>query len=390
MGEDMKYDFDTIVRRDPKSTVKWLLMKDSNPSAPDEITPFNIADMEYPTPPEIAEAVYSHMRGNILGYSVPESGYYDSVRHWMERKHGFSPKNEEFVITPGVVPALAGAVAALTSENASVIIMPPVYPPFRSVVTEAGRTVSECPLIRNGNKYEIDFELFEKLCENAEMFILCSPHNPVGRVWSEDELCRMLEICTKNGVFCVADEIHHDLIMPGYRHFSVGAMPEYTDNLIICTAPSKSFNLAGMHTANCFVSNPEKRNKLKSYFRHSGINQLGYIACMTAYDKCENWLDECISHIDSNAHMLTGFMKERMPEVRITPLEGTFLMWLDFSALISDEKELKRRMNERALFFADEGCIFGTGGRLFERVNIACPERVLKDALGRIAEAFNS
>ena len=386
----MKYDFETLVNRRNTGAHKWEGMYSVLPNAGDEIVPLSVADMELKNPPAIIEGLKEYLDKTILGYTGETENYYKSVISWMERRHGFSPKKEWFVMTAGVVPAIKEMVGAFTKDGDSVLMLTPVYYPFYSSVEANGRTVLGSELILEGTKYSIDFDDFEEKAKRPEttLCILSSPHNPIGRIWTKDELLRLCEICLENHVFIISDEIHFDLIMPGYEHVSMGTFEEkYLNNCAICTAPSKTFNLAGLQTSNIFIPNEEYRNKITSARGYFSLNIFGYKACELAYDKCEEWLDELLLFLDGNRKFVEEFVEKNIPEVKVHSLEGTYLMWLDFRAWGMTKEEQEDFMVHKAEAIFDEGYVFGEGGIGFERINIACPRFVLEQTLERIVKA---
>lgn len=386
----MKYDFETLVNRRNIGAHKWEDMYARIPDAGDDIVPLSVADMEFKNPPAIIEGLKEYLDNIVLGYTGETENYYNSVISWMERRHGFSPKKEWFVMTAGVVPAIKEMVGAFTKDGDSVLMLTPVYYPFYSSVEANGRTVLGSELILNGTEYSIDFEDFAEKAARPEttLFILCSPHNPIGRIWTKEELLKLCEICLENNVFIISDEIHFDLILPGFEHVSMGTFEEkYLNNCAICTAPSKTFNLAGLQTSNIFIPNEEYRNKISSARGYFSLNIFGYKACELAYDKCEEWLDELIPVLDENRKLVEDFFAENMPEVKVHRLQGTYLMWLDFRAWGMSKEEQEDFMVHKAQAIFDEGYVFGEGGIGFERINIACPKRVLEQTLERILKA---
>lgn len=386
----MKYDFETLVNRRNTGSHKWEGMYAQLPDAKDGIVPLSVADMELKNPPAIIEGLKEYLDKTILGYTGETENYYKSVISWMERRHGFSPKKEWFVMTAGVVPAIKEMVGAFTKDGDSVLMLTPVYYPFYSSVEANGRTVLGSELILEGTEYRIDFEDFaEKAArEETTLCILSSPHNPIGRIWTKEELLKLAEICLENNVFIISDEIHFDLIMPGFEHVSMGTFEEkYLNNCAICTAPSKTFNLAGLQTSNIFIPNEEYRNRLTSARGYFSLNIFGYKACELAYDKCEEWLDELLLFLDGNRKFVEEFVAENMPEVKVHRLQGTYLMWLDFRAWGMTKEEQEDFMVHKAEAIFDEGYVFGEGGIGFERINIACPKRVLEQTLERIYKA---
>ncbi len=386
----MKYDFETLVNRRNTGSHKWEGMYEQIPDAGDEIVPLSVADMELKNPPAIIEGLKKYLDNIILGYTGETENYYKSVTSWMERRHGFSPKKEWFVMTAGVVPAIKEMVGAFTKDGDSVLMLTPVYYPFYSSVEANGRTVLGSELILEGTEYRIDFEDFAEKAARPEttLCILSSPHNPIGRIWTKEELLKLCEICLENNVFIISDEIHFDLIMPGFEHVSMGSFEEkYLNNCAICTAPSKTFNLAGLQTSNIFIPNEEYRNKMTAARGYFSLNIFGYKACELAYDECEEWLDELLLFLNENRKFVEEFVAEKMPEVKVHRLQGTYLMWLDFRAWGMNEKELEDFMVHKAEAIFDEGYVFGEGGIGFERINIACPKRVLEATLERIYKA---
>ena len=390
----MKYDFTTLQPRAGVGSIKWNMMHAIRKDLPEDVIPLSVADMEFLNAPQIAREVGKYLQEMILGYTDITDGYYDAVLGWMERRHGWKPEREWLMTWAGVVPALYQAVQAYTDEGDGVIIFPPAYPPFFGAIRQGGRQVVECPLLYENNRYDIDFALFEKLAaeKSSKLLILASPHNPVGRVWRREELARVAEICERNGVVVVSDEIHSDLIVGDVKHTVFADVSEAAkNNCVVCTAPSKTFNLAGMQTSNLFIPNPALRQKLaerKAKLGIGGCNIAGYKACQVAYDQCEDWLDELLEVLRENKKLMESFLAERIPEIKLIPLEGTYLQWMDCRGLGMDTEELEKFM-QSALWFTDEGYIFETGGHGFERINIACPTWVLQRLLERLAKAWD-
>lgn len=388
----MKYDFETVPDRSRMYAVKWDLMKQQNPDMPAGIVPFSVADMEFVQQPELVEGLKAWLDQPIYGYTAPSEEFVEAVLSWMERRHGFRPKKEWLVQTPGVVQALVKLVAALTKPQESILITEPVYYPFRLSGETNNRKVISSNLVRKGNRYELDFEDFEKKASLTEtrVFILCNPHNPVGRVWSKEELLRISEICLRHGVIVISDEIHFDLILPGHSHVSIGTFEEkYRMNTILCTAPSKTFNLAGFQTSNLIIANPVYREAMRpAVGEYEMLNTMGYKACEIVYTKCEAWLEELIQIIDKNRQIVEAFMEEHFPQITVFKLEGTYLLWMDFNGLGMEYRALEKFMQTEALWFLDEGYLFGAIGEGYERLNLACPTKVIEDALERLLKAW--
>ncbi len=391
----MKYDFETVHRRFNTGSGKWDEMMKFGVKESDDIIPFSVADMEFVTAPEIVDALKHELDTSIMGYANPTDEYLDSVCSWMKDRHNWNAKPEWILPSHGIVDAFFEAVKTYTKEGDGIILTTPVYYPMYMAVNFTHRTLIDCPMINTGTRYEIDFDDFERKAEdpNAKMLILCSPHNPCGRVWTREELSRIAEICMKNHVLVVSDEIHFDLIMPRHKHTVYASLSdEAANNCLVLTAPSKTFNIAGLQTSNIFIPNPELRKQFSDSLRLSNPNPkcniLGYRASEAAYRNCANWLDECLSVIDKNRNVIVEFIARELPEIRITNLEGTYLLWLDCNGLGIDYRELERINHEEARLFFDEGYIFGKQGECFERWNIACPTRYIHEALERMKRAY--
>lgn len=388
----MKYDFVTRPDRRDVGAFKWMDMYRRNPSVSPDVVPMSVADMEFVNAPEIIEGLKDYISNNVLGYTGPSDAYFDAVISWMTRRHGFTPKREWILQSPGVVPALYELVPALTEPNEAVLICTPVYHPFRHAVEESKRELVCCELIERDRSCDVDFEDFERKAKlpSVKLFILCSPHNPVGRVWTKAELQKMLKICRENGVTVVADEIHGDLIMPGVSYVSTGTLTEELDNLVTCTAPSKTFNLAGMQTSNIIIPNADLRKRFNDAAGYHSLNALGYKACEYAYNQCEGWLDELITVIDSNRALVEEFLKDKLPMLIPFRLEGTYLLWVDCRKLGMNHTELENFLENRCQLFFNDGFMFGEGGDGFVRINLACPKSVVEEALERLCNGIKN
>ena len=382
----MAYDFTTLPDRWNAGAFKYEHMKEKKPDVSRDAVPLSVADMEFLDPPEVVDGLKEYLDHNVLGYTGPTDAYFSADQGWMERRHGFRPERDSFITSPGNVPALYEIVKAQTEPGDGVLMLSPVYHPFRFSAQEQGREAIFCPLLERERTYDIDFDLFEQLCAKPEvkLFLLCSPHNPVGRIWKREELLRLSEICLKNNVVMVADEIHGDLILPGYTFVSVGTLPEkYVKNAVICTAPSKTFNLAGMQCSNLFTADQGLREKLKKQGHYPTLTALGYESCRLAYTYGEPWLEALRIVLGENKKMTETYLAQHIPEIRPFELMGTYLLWLDCRALGLDKDALEKAMIDGELFF-DEGYIFGSEGAGFERLNLACPTWVLQKALEKL------
>lgn len=390
----MKYDFETIIDRSHSGSSKWDIMKEAKPDVPNNIAPLSVADIDIPLAPEIKDGLIEFLNNDVvLGYTNPTDRYYQAVKNWMLNRHDYKIEKDWIVISNGIVPALFDAVAAFTNKNNGVIIFTPVYYPFYRAIETNDRQIIECPLINQDTNYKIDFNKLENLAKdsNNKMLILCNPHNPIGRVWQKEELEKIAKICLDNDLIIVSDEIHQDLIMPGFKHYPIAALNDrIADITITCSAPSKSFNLAGLQGSNIIIKNPNLRDKFilqqeKRSF-HS-LNTIAYEATILAYNKGENWLEEFKSLIYKNYQILVDFINQNLPKVKIYPLQGTYLAWLDFRSYSYHFKDLEKKMINADLYL-DEGYLFGQEGEGFERINIACPTSVLLEALERLKKEF--
>ncbi len=394
----MMYDFKNAINRSKLGSSKWNDMKKANPNVPDDIIPFSVADMELKNAPQIIEGLRDYLDTDkvTLGYTAPTEHYNEAVHGWMKNQHGWDVDMKWNVLSPGVVTAFFHAIKAFSHPGDGVIIFSPVYYPFRLAIDLNNRTVVDVPLVDRGMRYEINWDQFEAAAEeNANKLLLfCSPHNPVGRVWTEEELRRISEICLKNNVLVLSDEIHNDLIMPGYKHTVYATLSkEAEQNCLIFTSPSKTFNLAGLQTSNIFVPNEEMhKNYFKTMFGSAlfCLNTLGYKACEIAYTQCNDWLEQVIGLIAENAKLVETFMAENIPQIKVYPLEGTYLQWWDCRELFDDYKDMEEFLHKKAYLFLDEGYLFGETGKGFERINLACPTHDLQEALDRFNTALKA
>lgn len=382
----MAYDFTTLIDRVEIGSNKWAEMLASKPDVSKGVIPFSVADMEFKNPPEIVEAIKNWVDKGILGYTMPREEYYNAVCGWMQRRHSLSVNPAEILISPGVVSALFFSVRMLAKRGEGVIVMPPVYGPFYQAVERTGRKLIKCPLTENELNYSMDFEKLDELCsrEDTKLLLFCSPHNPVGRVWTEQELRRVAEICIRHNVYVVSDEIHCDIIMPGYKHYSMGRIEELWDRLILCTAPSKTFNLAAMQISNIIIKNEELRQRFKEFMECcfvESVNALGFTACTAAYNKCQGWMEEMLETVYGNYRYVSDFLAEHIPAVKAPKLMGTYLVWLDMRALNLKGESLEEHMAKYELFFSP-GKFFGNEG--FVRMNLACPRACIEQGMDRL------
>lgn len=391
----MAYNFETVGKRYHTGSRKWNELLASGVREDEDIIPFSVADMEFETAPEIVTAIKEEVEHYVLGYANPTREYLDTVCRWMRERHGWDARPEWILPEHGIVDAFFNAVKIFTQPGEGVMLMTPVYYPMYRAVNDNSRVLVDCPLVYKGDRYEIDFADFERKAtdENTKLLILCSPHNPIGRVWRRDELEHIAEICLKHHVLVLSDEIHFDLVMPGHKHIVYASLSEEAaNNCIVCTAPSKTFNLAGLQTSNIFVPNPALREQYMAGLKRGNPNPkcniLGYRACEAAYKHSAPWLEQAIQVIDTNRKLVADFMAREFPQVQVIDLEATYLLWMNWRGLGLDSRELERINHQEARLFFDEGYIFGAQGDGFERWNLACPTRYIREALERMKTAY--
>ncbi len=385
-----KYDFETIIDRRGTGCLKWDAWSRRGHAADD--LPLWVADMDFKTVPAAMDALVERVQHGVYGYTMATDGYYEAVQNWFETRHGWRPEREWFVKTPGVVFALAMAVTAFTQPGDAVVIQPPVYYPFRLMIQDNGRKMATSPLLYEDGRYTMDYEGFERTLEEtgAKLFILCNPHNPVGRCWSEAELRRIGEICLRHHVLVVADEIHADFARKGFCHVPFASLgEEFANNAVICTAPSKTFNLAGLQLSNIFIPNPDLRAAFKRTLGRTGYDEpsvFGVTATQACYEHGAEWLDELKEVLDVNLGVLESAVA-RMDGVRLVPLESTYLPWLDCRGLGLDDEGIKRLVEQDAKLWLDLGTMFGPEGSGFVRMNLASPTSMVEDACSRLEGA---
>lgn len=363
----------------------------------EEVLPMWVADMDFMSPTPVIQALKKRAEHGVYGYTILTDSYYEAIESWLLKRHGWSVQRKWICTSPGVVTALSIAVNIFTQPGDGVIIQPPVYYPFFSVIKENGRKLVPNPLkaeFREGQLwYAMDLEdLQQKIRQTrAKMLILCSPHNPVGRVWTRDELRRLGDICLEHDVLVVSDEIHGDIIYPNHRHVPFASLsPEFALNSITCLSPSKTFNLAGLNTSLTIIPNDRLRHQYNSFLKRLALtttNVFSAVAMENAYRYGEDWLEQLLGYLLGNLHYLTRYIKERIPEIRIVQPEGTYLVWLDCRNLGMDDRQLETFMLREAKLALLHGYKFGQGGEGFVRLNIACPFSLLQEGLNRLEQA---
>ena len=386
------YDFDKIIDRHGTNCLKFDFAKERGKNG-DELSLW-VADMDFQVAKPITDALQVQVNHGIYGYTEVKSDYFDIVKNWFKDNFDWEIKKGSLVKTPGVVYAIAMAVKAFTKEGEAVIIQQPVYYPFSEMIIANNRKLVNSPLVLKDGRYEIDFEDFEKKIveNNVKLFILCSPHNPVGRVWSVEELKRIGDICIKHDVVIFSDEIHADFVYEPNKHHVFASLGEsYAANSVIATAPSKSFNIAGLQVSNIFIENKKLRDAFRNEIVKSGYSQLntmGLVAARAAYESGKEWLDEVRAYIKDNLIFFRDYLKENIGELSLIEPEGTYLVWVDFRKLGLSEKQREDLIVNKAKLWIDSGAMFGVDGEGFERFNIACPRSYLKQALDSLAKAI--
>lgn len=381
-------NFDKIIDRRNTRCLKYDFAVERN--MPADVLPLWVADMDFETSSYIEDAIIERAKHAIYGYSEVKTPYFDILKKWMQKHHDWDIQRKWLVKTPGVVFALAMAVKAYTEPGDAVLIQQPVYYPFSEVIKDNGRNVvSNTLYLGEDNRYHIDFEDFEQkiVDHKIKLFLLCNPHNPVGRVWTKEELTRLGDICVKHHVTVVSDEIHEDFIFKGKHQVFANIKKEYEEITVTCTAPSKTFNIASLMISNILIPNPELKRKFKHQMDAAGISQLnvlGLVACEAAYEHGEEWYQAMKAYVKENIEFVKQYVEEQLPGVNMVEHEGTYLVWLDFRGTGLSVEELDDKIINQAKLWLDSGKIFGSCGEGFQRINVACPRKVLEEAMERI------
>ena len=402
----MQYDFDRQYDRIGTRAIKWEFSDEKRDpvhhKASDRCTgeapvlPMWIADMDFPSPQPVVDALVARARHGFYGYTDTPDSYYASITGWMKRRHAWDIDPEWICTTPGVVPALNLLVRTFVPPGESVLIQPPVYHPFFSAIQNNSAEIAANPLMLEDGYYRMDFnDLAERVSDpKVKMAILCNPHNPVGRVWTRRELFRFGELCLEHNILIVSDEIHADIVYQGKTFTPFAALGEaYTQQAIICTAPSKTFNLAGLQTSNIVIPNPELRARFLRTLEKQGrfgIGVFGGVALEAAYLHGEEWLEQVLVYLEANLNYLESYLDNHIPGIRLISPEGTYLAWLDCRGLGLEQAELKKLMLKEARLHLEDGAVYGQEGEGFMRMNIACPRSILVEALERIRAAIEA
>ena len=381
-------NFDKIIDRRNTRCLKYDFAVERN--MPADVLPLWVADMDFETSSYIEDAIIERAKHAIYGYSEVKTPYFDILKKWMQKHHDWDIQRKWLIKTPGVVFALAMAVKTYTEPGDAVLIQQPVYYPFSEVIKDNGRNVvSNTLYLGEDNRYHIDFEDFEQkiVAHKIKLFLLCNPHNPVGRVWTKEELTRLGDICVKYHVTVVSDEIHEDFVFKGKHQVFANIKKEYEDITVTCTAPSKTFNIASLMISNILIPNPELKRKFKHQMDAAGISQLnvlGLVACEAAYEHGEEWYQAMKNYVKENIEFVKQYVEKQLPGVKMVEHEGTYLVWLDFRGTGLSVEELDDKIINQAKLWLDSGKIFGSCGEGFQRINVACPRKVLEEAMERI------
>ena len=388
----MKYDFSQVIERNNTLSIKYDFAKERK--KPSDLLSLWVADMDFPVAQEIKDALIERCNHGIFGYSEVKTPYYEVIAKWYQEKFNWTTKKQWLVKTPGVVAAIANAIRAFTNIGDAVLIQKPVYYPFFLTIEDNQRKVVNNSLVYKNGRYEMDFVDFEEkiISHKVKLFVLCSPHNPVGRVWNKEELVKIGDICLKHKVIVVADEIHADFVYRGHQHqVFANLKTDYQEITVTCTAPSKTFNIAGLQVSNIFIANENLRKKFKQELKktaNADINVMGLIACQAAYSQGEDWLRQVKIYIAENLEYVKNFLRDNLPQVKLVEPEGTYLLWLDFRELNLTEEELEDLIINKAKLWLDGGTMFGAEGVGFQRINIACPQKILIQAFTQLKEAL--
>lgn len=383
---NMKYDFDKVTPRCGTNSYKWDSTDDK------EVLPMWVADMDFPTAPCIINALEKRVEHGIFGYTrVPEE-YYDAVISWFSRRHHWKPRREWFIYTSGVVPALSAVIKALTNVGDKVLTLTPVYNCFFSSIRNNGCELDSCALRYEDNTFSIDYEDLEHRAADPKttLMLLCNPHNPSGRVWTREELRRIGDICIKNNVVVVADEIHCELVHPGFTYTPFASVSEeFQKHSVTCVAPSKAFNIAGLQIANIIVENDKWRQRIDKAININevcDVNPFGVIATIAAYNEGEEWLNQLLQYIHGNYLFFKDYCEEHLPQLPVAPLEGTYLAWMDCRSLGISSEELEEELMKEAKLWLNAGSMYGKEGEGFMRWNLACPRQLVKEGLERFSQ----
>lgn len=385
----MKYDFDKTIDRRATNSYKW-------DSAPEGVLPMWVADMDFRTAPAIIDALQKRVAHGIFGYTRVPDSYYDAVTSWFSRRHGWDIDREWIIYTSGVVPAVSAVIKALTVPGDKVIVQTPVYNCFFSSIRNNGCEIVSNPLRRTADTYKMDFDALERCAADprTKVMLLCNPHNPAGRVWTPDELTRLGNICLRNGVTVVADEIHCELVYQGFKYTPFASLSDaFLHRSVTCVSPSKAFNIAGLQIANIVAFDNDLRSRIDKAININevcDVNPFGVAATIAAYNEGEEWLNQLVDYLHGNYEAMAEFCRRELPEFPITRLEGTYLVWMDCSSLGMSSDALEHALLDDARLWLNAGTMYGAEGEGYMRWNIACPRSVMLDGLNRFLNFVRS
>lgn len=388
----MNYNFDEVVCRKHTDALKLEAL------APrwgrTDLLPMWVADMDFKTPPFIVEVMKKRMECEVFGYTVKPESWYEAIISWQKRRHKWTITKEMISFVPGVVPALAMAVQAFTQPGEKVMIQQPVYNPFAQVIRNNHRELVNCPLELKDGQYHINFKLFEKKIKGCKLFLFCHPHNPGGRVWTREELKKVATICAQNNVIIVADEIHADLTLLPYEHIPFASVSEEAkQDSVVFASPSKAFNMAGLATSYAVIANPTLRRRFESYVEGNELaagNVFAFNTVVAAYNKGEEWLQQMLTYVQGNIDEVVSYIKENIPQLKVIIPQASYLVFIDFSALQLNQKDIVALCTNRAHLALNDGSIYGEEGNGYMRINLACPRSVVRQALAQLKDAITS
>ena len=388
----MNYNFDEVVCRKHTDALKLEAL------APrwgrTDLLPMWVADMDFKTPPFIVEVMKKRMECEVFGYTAKPESWYEAIISWQKRRHKWTITKEMILFVPGVVPALAMAVQAFTQRGEKVMIQQPVYNPFAQVIRNNHRELVNCPLELKDGQYHINFKLFEKKIKGCKLFLFCHPHNPGGRVWTREELKKVATICAQNNVIIVADEIHADLTLLPYEHIPFASVSEEAkQNSVVFASPSKAFNMAGLATSYAVIANPTLRRRFESYVEGNELaagNVFAFNTVVAAYNKGEEWLQQMLTYVQGNIDEVVSYIKENISQLKVIIPQASYLVFIDFSALQLNQKDIVTLCTNRAHLALNDGSIYGEEGNGYMRINLACPRSVVRQALAQLKDAITS
>lgn len=388
----MQYNFDKLIDRRGTNSLKYDFAAERG--MPADVLPLWVADMDFAVPSCITDALHARVSHGIFGYSDTKEDYFTVLHTWFLNHFNWDVKASWLLKTPGIVFAIYTAIRAFTQKGDAILTADPVYYPFHSAVLDTERTLVVSTLCHDQGKYTMDFDDIEEkiIANHVKLFILCNPHNPVGRVWTREELLTLAEICMRHGVLVISDEIHADFVYAPHKHTVFASLsPEISDITITCTSPGKTFNIAGLHISNIFISNPKLYSKMQLTYEHAGLSQpsiFGFIACQAAYEHGDAWLSQLRSYIYDNLNYIHDFLSTSLPKASFRVPEGTYLAWIDLRGTGLSPDEIQHKIVHEAKLWLDDGRMFGQGGDGFQRINAAAPRQTIQEALCRLKDTF--